>query len=224
MEAAAGRLFWPAAGADRVAAAFRLLDEAGEIPGEVADLLLPEDQALDVLRVAGQIVPVDVDDREVRVRELLRDLRDRVRLVEADRDDEVGALARRGREARDVIRGRGRLVDRTLDPELLLGLLQARVGELVEPVVVELADVGDEDDRGLVAAGGGRARVAAAAARPAAACREERHGDGDGEESKSARVHVVEYAHRAVSGSAPGVASGRPQCRRPGDPPRRARL
>ena len=92
---------------------------------------------------------VDVDDREVRLRILLRDLRDRGRLVEADGDDEVRALPRGLREVRDVgLRRRG-LVDDAVDPELLLRPLQALIGELVEAVVVELVDVRDQDDECL---------------------------------------------------------------------------
>ena len=130
-----------------------LLEQAGEVAGEVADLLLLEDQALDVLRLAGEVAVGDVDDRELRVGKLLRDLRDRVGLVEADGDDEVGVLARRGREVRDVRLGRGGLVDGAVDAEIPLRLQQALVGELVEAVVVQLVDVGDEDDERLPARG-----------------------------------------------------------------------
>ena len=71
-----GGCFWPPT-EPIVACAALLLDEAGKVAREIADLLLLEDEPLDVLGLPGERRLVDVDDREVRLRELLRDLRDR---------------------------------------------------------------------------------------------------------------------------------------------------
>ena len=89
---------------------------------------------------------VDVDDHELRVRELLRGGRDRVALREADAEDQVVALARERRHVRDVVGRRLRLEHAALDAELLLRPLQPLVRELVEAAVVELAEVGDQRD------------------------------------------------------------------------------
>ena len=77
---------------------WRLGRERREVPDEVARLLLGEDDARDVLRLRPSSSGLRrvVDDRELRVRELLRD---RVQVAsamqEADADHEV--VARRGR-------------------------------------------------------------------------------------------------------------------------------
>jgi len=99
----------------------------------------------------------------------------------ADGDDEVSALARRLREVRDVrLRGR-RLVDRTENAELALRALQPLVRELVEAVIVQLVDVGDEHDErlGLRRRGGRALRAARAHAVPGGE-RRRSSGKGDG--------------------------------------------
>ena len=113
---------------------------------EAARLLLGEDDAAHVRRLALESRGVDVDDRELRVRVLRRHGRDRVAHQEADGDDEVIALLGRGREVRDVVGGALRDQRPALDAVLRLRLLQALVGERVEALVVEAADVRDHRD------------------------------------------------------------------------------
>src|SRR3954447_4744095 len=141
--------------------------ERGQVADEIARLLLLERQADDVLRLTLHRGRVEVDDRELHRRDLLRDGRDRVGHQEAVADDEVVLLLRQRRQVRDVV---GVLLgdqDPAVDPELLDGALQALVRQLVERAVVQAADVGDQADLDLLALG--RARGAAARARAAAA-------------------------------------------------------
>ena len=169
--------------------------QRAQVADEIAHLLLAEQEALDVLRLALERRLVDVDDREARVREPLRDSRDRVPLREADADDQVEALPGEGRHVGDVVRCRLRLDHATRDAELALGALQPLERELVEAVVVQLARVGDEPD--LQRRGGGRVggrRLAGGLVAPAAA-RGERPGcdrDGrGGEKSGIGRLMLV---------------------------------
>src|SRR4051794_32076169 len=74
--------------------------EARERAGEVAGLVLLEQQAADVLGLALEAGRREVDDREVRGRELLGDRRHRVRHQEADADHDVVLLLRERREVR----------------------------------------------------------------------------------------------------------------------------
>src|SRR6478752_5869941 len=111
--------------------------------GEAPCLLLGEHDATDVLRLALEAGRVDVDDRELNLRVLLRDLGDRITHEEADRDHEVVALGT-SREVRDVVRAALRDEDATLDAVLALRDLEAVVRERVEALVVQAADVGDE--------------------------------------------------------------------------------
>src|SRR5439155_21096775 len=101
----------------------------------------------------------------------------------------VALLSQRG-EVRHVVGVLLRLEHPALDAELLLGPEEAEVVEVVEGAVVQPADVGDETDLELLAAGGGRAggRVRGGAAAgllaSAAARRDERERDGqEGEPS-----------------------------------------
>jgi hypothetical protein len=146
----------------------------------------------ETLHVGGRALErrlVDVDDREVRLREALRRSGDRVTLGEADADDQVVALPRERRHVRDVV-GRGvRLDDPPLDPELPLGPLEAVVRELVEAVVVQLAGVRDEAHFQLLRGrrlGRRRRRRAGRLAVAATPCRERRH-DGDERQSGPTR-------------------------------------
>ena len=113
---------------------------------EAACLLLGEDDAAHVRRLALEARGVDVDDRELRVRVLRRHGRHRVAHQEADGDDEVIALLGRRREIGDVVRGALRDQRPAIDAVLRLRLLQALVGERVEALVVEAADVRDHRD------------------------------------------------------------------------------
>ena len=137
----------PADRADHLLRASLLLgDEAGEVPDEVAGLLLLEEQATDVLGLRLHRRLVEVDDREVRVRKLLRDGVQRVRHQEADGDHEVVLRLGEAREVRDVVGVGARDDDASLRPELALRLLEALVREEVERAVVETADVRHQPD------------------------------------------------------------------------------
>ena len=151
----------------------------GRVPGEVADLLLFEEQPDDVLRLAREARLVDVDDLELRVREPRRGLRNRVALREADADDQVVVLADERRHVRDVVGGGRGLEDATLDAELPLGSLETVVRELVEATVVQLPFVGEQPDLDRVLVGPGRRRVVIASAggnRPGEGGRQEESG------------------------------------------------
>jgi len=82
MKRSTGGCFCPADGRDDGRAA-RLRRQGRGIAGEVADLLLLEQQALDVLQMTFVRVR-HIDDREVRLRELLRHGRHRLDLGEPD--------------------------------------------------------------------------------------------------------------------------------------------
>src|SRR5690349_14241706 len=145
---------------DDLVAALVLGVERGERADEVTGLVLLEQQAVDVLRLRLHRGLRVVDDRELGVRELVGDGLHRLGHQEADADHEVVLLLRQRREVRHVVRVLRRRDGATLDAQLLLGPLEALVGELVERAVVEAADVGDETDldllglrRGLGAAG-----------------------------------------------------------------------
>ena len=103
---------------------------------------------------------VDVDDRELRLREVRGDRVDRVRLGEADSDGQVIAPTREGRQVRDVFLGRLSLVDALVDAQLALSPQEPDVRKVVEATVVESADVRDETHLDLLAGvAAGRARV-----------------------------------------------------------------
>ena len=123
----------------------RLRDRRGGDAGEAPCLLLGEQDAARVLRLALERGRRVVDDRELRVREPLRDGRHLVGHQEPDADDEVVAPRPR-REVRDVVGGALREEDAAVDAQLLLGVLQALVRERVEALVVQAADVGHERD------------------------------------------------------------------------------
>src|SRR5207302_11217135 len=118
-----------------------------------------------------------VRDREVDVRELLRVRGLGAGEQEACCDDELRALADRIVEVRRVVARRVRLQADRADPELRLCLVQAEKLVLVEPAIVELADVADERDRGSCR----RPRVA----RPG--CAERRSDDTDCYDGKDRR-------------------------------------
>ena len=142
-----GRDLQPADRADHLLRASLLLgDEPGEIADQVARLLLLEEQAADVLRLRLHLLLREVDDREVRVGELLRDGVQRVGHQEADGDHEVVLRLREAGEVRDVVGVRARDDDASLHAELVLGLLEALVREEVERAVVETADIRHQPD------------------------------------------------------------------------------
>ena len=136
---------------DDLVAALVLGVERGERADEVAGLVLLEQQAVDVRGLALHRGLRVVDDREVRVGELLGDGLHRLGHQEADADHDVVLLLGERGQVRHVVRVGLRRQGAALDAELGLGPLEALVGELVERAVVEAADVGDEADLDLLA-------------------------------------------------------------------------
>ncbi len=142
--------------------------------------------------------PRVVDDRELRVRERLRNRRELLGHEEADADDQVVALACRRRQVRDVVGGLLRDEDAALDAELLLRVLETLIGEEVERAVVEPADIGHERDldRGLRRCGCRRRRGSRSCRSSRAggtrAGDDERH---DGDERCRDEQHELAYLH-----------------------------
>src|SRR5215208_335403 len=140
---------------DDLVAALVLDVEPGQRADEVAGLVLLEQEAVDVRGLALHRGLRVVDDRELRVGELLGDGLDRLGHQEADADHEVVLLLGERGQVRHVVRVLRRGQCAAVDAELCLGPLEALVGELVERAVVEAADVGDETDLDLLALGCG---------------------------------------------------------------------
>ena len=114
---------------------FAFATSAARTPRESTRLLLLEEQPDDVLRRALERGLVDVDDREARVRILVRHGRERLALREADADDEVVTVLGERLHVGDVV-GVGRRLDHAVvGPELRLGALHALERELVEAAV-----------------------------------------------------------------------------------------
>src|SRR5580765_1626350 len=165
--------------ADDLLAALLLGHLGGEVADEAAGLVRRVGQSHHVpAAVERRARDVVVGDREVDVRVLLRDCVGGVGEQEAGRDDQVGLLADRLRQVRDVVGGRVRLQLGRLDAELGLGPVETLLLRLVEGAVVELADVADERYElvRVLAAARARGRRGAVAA-PAAAGREREHRD-----------------------------------------------
>src|ERR1700687_72439 len=105
------------------------------------------DCTLECLRSVELVVGAGaVDDREVDVGELAGHSADGLLHEEADRDHEVVVLGGEVGQVGNVVVTALRLDDAGLELELGLGLLEAQVGEVVEALVVEAADVGDQAD------------------------------------------------------------------------------
>ena len=122
---------------------------------------------------------VDVDDRELRVREVRRHRVDRIRLREADADGQVIPVARERRQVRDVLLRRLRLVDTLLDAQLALRSEEPDVREVVETAVIEPTDVGDEADLDLLGSAAGRRVRRGLLATSATAGSDEKHEDAE---------------------------------------------
>src|ERR1051325_7490246 len=181
-----GRNVQAADRADHLLAALLLRHLRGEVAHEAARLIRRVVEAHHVRVVGLEDASGDaglrgalravVGDRELRIRELRRDLLERVGEQEARGDRDVRVLARRGAEVGRVV-GRGvRLQGQRLDAKLALRAFQSLELRLVERAVVELADVADEGGREIrvvAAARGGRAGGLLAAG--AAAARREKH-------------------------------------------------
>jgi hypothetical protein len=123
-----------------------LLHQSREVADEVPGLLLLEDEAAHVLRLVLQGDVREVDDREVHVRVFLPNGVDCVRHQEADADHQVVVLLGQRRQVRDVVGVRVRLEHLAGDAELILRALEPDVGEVVERLVVQAADVRDQPD------------------------------------------------------------------------------
>jgi hypothetical protein len=120
------------------------------VADQAADLVLLEDDAPEVLGLVLQVEEGHVDAGPADLRVLRGHRVDRRLLQEADADDQVVLLPHERGEVGDVVGLAVRQKDLPLDFELLLGLQQAGVGEVVEPTVVQAADVGDEPDLELL--------------------------------------------------------------------------
>ena len=122
--------------------------QAGEVAGEVARLLLLEEQALDVRRLALQGGGREVDDREVRRwGTCLATVAVASAIRKPDRDDQVVLLLGERRQVRDVVGVRLRESARgPAMPSSFSASLEALVGQVVERAVVQAADVGHEAD------------------------------------------------------------------------------
>src|SRR5256886_11661868 len=119
--------------------------EARHVADEVARLLLLELDPANVRRLRRKIrVVVDVDPGELHVRELRSDLVQRIAHEEARPEDELVPGLRGRLQVRKAFGRRPGVVDTGLESELRLHLQTSRVGGLVEAVVVETADVGDD--------------------------------------------------------------------------------
>src|SRR6266545_1479174 len=125
----------------------------GETADQIAVLLRRVREALDVRdsTVERRALHVVVRDRELRVRELLRDVVRRIGQQEAGRDDDVVAAPCERGHVRQVVARRARLDRPVLDLQLLGRPLQPRQLVLVEALVVEATNVADQArlERGL---------------------------------------------------------------------------
>jgi len=105
--------------------------------------VLPEEHLRDVVAV---LLDRRVDDREPLVRELARDIRHRIRLVEGEPDYQLVAL--RGELVVEVlvlpVVLRFALVE--VDVEVLGGLLEPALGVVAEPLVAQPGDRVDDGD------------------------------------------------------------------------------
>ena len=114
-----------------------------------ACVLLLEVERLDVgvlQVVAFRVCAGAVDDREVDVRELGGHGADRLLHEEAHADHQVVAFGGEVREVGHVFASVVRFDHVVLDAEVRLRLLQADESQVVEALVVEATDVGDESD------------------------------------------------------------------------------
>src|SRR6185437_3926322 len=109
---------------------------------------------------------------------------------EAHADDQVVVLGGEVGQVRHVVVAALRLLDVALDVKVGLRLLEADVGKVVEALVVEAADVGDQTDLDDLRAGGGRATAGS----PTAG-----HGkDGGGGDQDDEPEALVTHPHRSL--------------------------
>src|SRR6185436_12307151 len=127
-----------------VLVAARGRDVCREAADQVAVLLRRVRQALDVRVLALEPGDRHVGDRELGVRELVGHVLGRIREQEARRDHDVVATPRERRHVRQVVTCGTGLDGAVLDLQHLGCLLHSRQLILVEPLVVETADVADQ--------------------------------------------------------------------------------
>src|SRR3954452_19155290 len=142
-----GRDLDPADHADRGAAlVLRLHVHRRHAADQVAVLVGRVRDPLDVLRRALERIPrrVVVGDRELRVRELIRHLLQRIRHQEPRGDHDVRALSDCRAQVRDVVARVVGLNRQNVDLQLRLRPVEPVQLRLVEALVVEMADVADQ--------------------------------------------------------------------------------
>ena len=119
---------------------------------------------------------------------------------DADRDHEAVALLSRGLEVRRPVGPRRRDEHAALHLELLLGLLEADVRQVVEATVVQPADVGDERDldRRLLRRRPSGAPRARGRARRHYQCRERHESDDSQQQSLSGHMPSLSIRRRSA--------------------------
>ena len=127
----------------------RLRQQASQRAGQEAGLILREDQPGQVRHGLG-LELVDTDERDVGV--LGRRCGGGLTEGEPDGDDDGGAALDELTDVVGVVRRRRRLDEVGGPAELLGGLLGPLPRRLVERLVVDLADVGDQADDDVTAA------------------------------------------------------------------------
>src|SRR6266508_1357557 len=121
--------------------------ETRDVADEVSRLLLLELDPADVRRLRLKIGPIDVDPREFRVREAgCHGIQRSESEQDADRDHQAVALLGCRSEIWGAVVRRLRDEHTPVDLELLFRPQQADVRQVVESLVVEPADVGDDRD------------------------------------------------------------------------------
>src|SRR4029077_11747527 len=112
------------------------LPEPRDVANEGTGFLLPELDPADVGRMLRKACEVDIDPRELRVRERRRDIVEWSKLEQdADGDHEVVSRLRGSLQVRLAVVGRVRDEDAPGDAELLLGALEADIRQVVEALV-----------------------------------------------------------------------------------------
>src|ERR671922_2022441 len=121
-------------------------DEARDVADEIARLLLLEDEPAHVPRLRSEQRVRHVDARELGVGERPRDLVQRVEHQEPDPDHEAVALLRGASQVRNAVVRGARDKGAPLDVQPPDRPLEPHVREMVEALVVQAADVGDDGD------------------------------------------------------------------------------
>src|SRR6185295_14724050 len=177
--------------------ALRGRDVCREAADQVAVLLCRVRQALDVRVLALETGDRHVGDRELRVRELVGYVLGRICEQEARRDHDVVATPRERGHVRQVVTCGTGLDRAVLDLQHLGRPLHSRQLILVEPLVVETADVADQPslERRL-------------GCRSAARCKAHRH-ENDGDKGCEPERHQSMLAQNAPPPRDPPIHQGR---------------